>query len=215
MDENLIEAQYNVTRKSRLLRFYESNKLIIFATIAGIVIATAFFSFYLNNKKHEKILLAEKYIQAKIYIEKKNNDEAKKILEKIILSNDSTYSTLSLFLILNENLIEDKKEISLFFDHILKNNNYNIEIKNLIIFKRALFESNFINELELLDLLRPLTNKESIWKPHALLFLGDYFSSKIEYVKAREFYNQVLLINNLNRELYDQAKYQLTLIAND
>jgi predicted negative regulator of RcsB-dependent stress response len=215
MDENLIEGKYNVTKKSRLLRFYESNKLMIFATVIGIVILTAIFSFYLNVKKQEKISLTEKYIQAKIYIEKKNNNEAKKILEKIILSNDSTYSTLSLFLVINENLIKDKKEISLFFDHILKNNNYDIEIKNLIIFKRALFESNFINELELLDLLRPLTSKESIWKPHALLFLGDYFSSKKEYVKAREFYNQVLLINNLNRELYDQAKYQLILIAND
>jgi len=215
MEENSIEAQYNITKKSRLLRFYESNKLIIFSTAIAIVIATALFSFYLNVKKQEKILLAEKYIQAKIYLEKKKNNEAKIILEKIILSNDSTYSTLSLFLIINENLIKDKKEISLFFDHILKNNNYNIEIKNLIIFKRALFESNLINELELLDLLRPLTSKESIWKPHALLFLGDYFSSKNEYVKAREFYNQVLLINNLNRELYDQAKYQLILIAND
>ena len=215
MEENSIEAQYNVTKKSRLLRFYESNKLIIFSTAIAIVIATALFSFYLNVKKQEKILLAEKYIQAKIYLEKKKNNEAKIILEKIILYNDSTYSTLSLFLIINENLIKDKKEISLFFDHILKNNNYNIEIKNLIIFKRALFESNLINELELLDLLRPLTSKESIWKPHALLFLGDYFSSKNEYVKAREFYNQVLLINNLNRELYDQAKYQLILIAND
>ena len=215
MEENSIEVQYNVTKKSRLLRFYESNKLIIFSTAIAIVIATALFSFYLNVKKQEKILLAEKYIQAKIYLEKKKNNEAKIILEKIIISNDSTYSTLSLFLIINENLIKDKKEISLFFDHILKNNNYNIEIKNLIIFKRALFESNHINELELLDLLRPLTSKESIWKPHALLFLGDYFSSKNEYVKAREFYNQVLLINNLNRELYDQAKYQLILIAND
>jgi len=215
MEENSIEAQYNITKKSRLLRFYESNKLIIFSTAIAIVIATALFSFYLNVKKQEKILLAEKYIQAKIYLEKKKNNEAKIILEKIILYNDSTYSTLSLFLIINENLIKDKKEISLFFDHILKNNNYNIEIKNLIIFKRALFESNHINELELLDLLRPLTSKESIWKPHALLFLGDYFSSKNEYVKAREFYNQVLLINNLNRELYDQAKYQLILIAND
>ena len=215
MEENSIEAKYNVTKKSRLLRFYESNKLIIFSTAIAIVIATALFSFYLNVKKQEKILLTEKYIQAKIYLEKKKNNEAKIILEKIILSNDSTYSTLSLFLIINENLIKDKKEISLFFDHILKNNNYNIEIKNLIIFKRALFESNLINELELLDLLRPLTSKESIWKPHALLFLGDYFSSKNEYVKAREFYNQVLLINNLNRELYDQAKYQLILIAND
>lgn len=215
MDENSIEAQYDVTKKNRLLKFYESNKLLIFGSIIGIVIVIALLSFYVNNKKQEKVLLAENYIQAKIYIAEKNKNAAKNILRNIILANDSTYSTLSLFLILNEKLIEDKKEISIFFDHILKNNKYNIEIKNLIIFKRALFESSSINELELLDLLKPLTNKESIWKPHALLFLGDYFSSKREYVKAREFYSKVLLINNLNRELYDEAKYQLTLIANE
>ncbi|MDC0205332.1 hypothetical protein OAJ64_00785 [Pelagibacteraceae bacterium] len=215
MDENSIEAQYDVTKKNRVLKFYESNKLLIFGSIIGIVTVTALLSFYVNNKKQEKVLLAENYIQAKIYIAEKNKNAAKNILKNIILANDSTYSTLSLFLILNEKLIEDKKEISIFFDHILKNNKYNIEIKNLIIFKRALFESSSINELELLDLLKPLTNKESIWKPHALLFLGDYFSSKREYVKAREFYSKVLLINNLNRELYDEAKYQLTLIANE
>ena len=215
MDENSIEAQYDVTKKNRLLKFYESNKLLIFGSIILIVIVIALLSFYVNNKKQEKVLLAENYIQAKIYIAEKNKNAAKNILRNIILANDSTYSTLSLFLILNEKLIEDKKEISIFFDHILKNNKYNIEIKNLIIFKRALFESSSINELELLDLLKPLTNKESIWKPHALLFLGDYFSSKREYVKAREFYSKVLLINNLNRELYDEAKYQLTLIANE
>ena len=54
-----------------------------------------------------------------------------------------------------------------------------------------------------------------MWRPHALLLLGDYFVSKGEYLKAKEFYTQILSINNLQKDLYDQAISQLTLITND
>ena len=66
------------------------------------------------------------------------------------MANDSTYSTLALFLLLNENLTVDQKETSELFDYILKNNKFEKELENLIIFKKALFQSNFINESELL-----------------------------------------------------------------
>ena len=42
------------------------------------------------------------------------------------------------------------KEISLLFDHLLENNKYGKELRNLIIYKRALFDSNFVIESELL-----------------------------------------------------------------
>ena len=84
-----------------------------------------------------------------------------------------------------------------------------------MIYKKALFYSNFVNESELLNGIKPLLNTENLWKPHALLLLGDYFVSKKEYLKAKEFYTQVLYIKNLQKDLYDQARSQLVFITND
>ena len=48
-----------------------------------------------------------------------------------------------------------------------------------------------------------------------LLLLGDYFASKKEYLKAKEFYVQILSLKNLHKELYNQARSQLIFITND
>ena len=209
MNENLFEAQYNVTKKSKLRKFYESNKIFIFLIVSVLIIGAATFSYYSGIKEKNKILLSDNYIDAKIYIKNGDKNKAKNILKKIILANDSTYSTLSLFLILNENLITDQEMLSNLFNHILENNEFEEEIKNLIIFKKALFQSNFLGEFELLKSVKPLINSDTLWKPHTLLLLGDYFFSKREYEKAKEFYTQILSLKNLNNELYDQARSQL------
>ena len=83
------------------------------------------------------------------------------------------------------------------FEHLLKNNKFEEEIKNLILFKKILFQSNFADEFDLIKATRPIINKDSIWKPHALLLLGDYFLSKKEYEKAKDFYNQIKYLTNL------------------
>ena len=101
------------------------------------------------------------------------------------------------------------------FDHLLENNKFENEVRNLLIYKKSLFNSNFTNESELLEEVKPLLNSETLWRPHALLLLGDYFVSRGEYLKAKEFYTQILSINNLQKDLYDQAISQLTLITND
>lgn len=173
------------------------------------------FSFYLENREKKKILLSENYLQAKIYLERGNNSEAINILKEIIFANDPTYSTLCLFLIMNQNLITDYKELSVLFDHILVNNKFPKEVRNLLIYKKALFNSNFVNESEFLESIRSLLNTETIWKPHTLLLLGDYFFSKKEYIKAIEFYQEIFSINNLHKDLYDHAKSQLAVIANE
>ena len=215
MNENLFEAQYDVTNKSRLKKFYESNKILIFSSILILIIAIASVSFYSEVKEKRKILLSENYLTAKLYLEKGDMNKAKSVLRTVIFANDSTYSTLSLFLILNENLIVDQGELSNLFDHVLENNKFEKEVKNLIIFKKALFQSNFVSELELLDAVKPLINTETVWKPHALLLLGDYFASKKEYLKAKEFYMQILSLKNLHKELYRQARSQLIFVTND
>jgi len=215
MTENFIEAQYDISKKSRIKKFYDSNKILIFSFILIIIISLAFFIFYLKNVEKNKILLSENYVKAKIYLEDGNKSEAISMLKEVIYANDSTYSTLSFFLIINQNLIDDYAELSTLFDHLLENNRFEVEIKNLLIYKRALFNSNYITETELLEDIKPLLNNETLWRPHALLLLGDYFISKKEYLKAKEFYTQILSINNLQKNLYDQARLQLSLIRDD
>jgi len=215
MAENLFEAQYDITKKSKLRKFYEEKKLLIFSSIIILVILFGSFNLYLYKKEKEKILLSEQYVQAKIYLANGYKVEATNLLRKVIYANDPAYSTLCFFLILNENLITDYKELSALFDHLLVNNKYEKEIKNLLIYKKSLLSSNFVTESELLEEIKPLLNSETLWKQHALLLLGDYFLSKKEYLKAKEFYRQILSMNNLQKDLYDQALFQLSSISND
>ena len=215
MDENLIEARYNITKKSKLRRFYESNKILIFSSIFVLAIILISFSVYFENKEKNKILLSENYVQAKIYLENGNKDEAISLLKKVIFANDPTYSTLSFFLILNQNLVTDHEELSTLFDHLLNNNKFEKEVINLLIYKKALFNSNFISESKLLSDIQPLLNTETLWKPHALLLMGDYFVAKKEYIKAKEFYTQIISINNLQKDFYDQVISKLIFITND
>ena len=215
MNEDLIEARYDITRKSKPRRFYESNKILIFSSIFVLAIILISFSVYFENKEKNKILLSENYIQARIYLENGNKEEAISLLKKVIFANDPTYSTLSFFLILNQNLVTDHEELSTLFDHLLNNNKFEKEVINLLIYKKALFNSNFISESKLLNDIQPLLNTETLWKPHALLLMGDYFVAKKEYIKAKEFYTQILLINNLQKYFYDQARSKLIFITND
>jgi len=214
MNDNNIETQYDLTKKSKFRIFYDSNKTAIYSIVLVLVILISSLIFYIDHKKKKVLLLSNKYIQAKIYIESENSDEALNLLNDLILSNNSTYSTLSLFLILDKNLITDHKELSDLFDYLLKNNKYEEEVKNLLIYKKALVESNFLNEAELLSSIKTLIESDTIWRVHALFLLGDYYISKNETQKAQDFYTKVLNIKDLQRNLYDQARTKLSLINN-
>lgn len=216
MEKDFIHAEYNLTKKTKLKEFYESNKIIIYLSIFILLFAIGSLTFYLKNQEKKGMLLSEEYISAKIYLENGKNDKALEKLNKIILKNDSTYSTLSFFLILNQNLIEDHNELLNLFDYILENNKFEKEIRDLLIYKKALYNSNFITESELLKDLKPLTNnEESLWKVHALMLIADYFKSKKQYIKAKEFYQKILAIENLDRNLQDKTILKLTSISND
>ena len=62
---------------------------------------------------------------------------------------------------------------------------------------------------------KPLLKIGNIWKPHALLLLGDYFTSKNENLKAKEFYKEILMIKNLQKNIYDQVISKLSYISNE
>jgi len=215
MNENATKPQASLPILERSIKFYRKNKNLIFLALTFIIIIISSFIYYSNYKESEKIKIADNYIHAKILLSNGETDEGKKILKEIIYLNDSTYSSIALFLILNEGIETDNKEIDNLFEHLLKNNNFESEVKNLIIFKKALFQSNELSELELLEMLKPIITKNTLWKPHALLLLGNHFVHKKEYLKAKEFFMEILSLKNLNKDFYDQANLQLSSIAND
>ncbi len=215
MTKNLFETNYETTKKSKLKEFYEIYKIYIYSFIIIFLILLGSFNYYLEAKNNKKILLSENYFKAKIYLENGNNNEALNILKENILANDTTYSTLSLFLVLNENLIVDHDEISSLFDHLLINNKYKEEDRDLLIYKKIIFSSNFASESQLLEDSKMLLTKETFWKPHVLLLVGDYFVSKKENIKAKDFYTQILMIKNLHRSLYEQTQLRLASISNE
>lgn len=215
MAENLFEIKYDITKKSKIKQFYEKYKIFIIFIISFLIISFVSFSFYIENKENKKIKLSDNYIKAKLYLENGRLDDSTKLLQEIIFENDTTYSTLSFFVLIDENLISDKTEIKKLFNYLLENINYTKEMRNLLIFKKTLFISNFVEESELLQSINPLLNSGSEWNAHALMLLGDYFLSKNQNIKAIEFYQKIFTIKNLHNDIYNQATRQLLIISNE
>ena len=215
MNEDLIEAQYDITKKTKVKKFYEENKSLIYILIFSTILTIFGTMYFLENKESKRIAVSDDYIQAQIYISEGEKNKAKILLEKIIYKNDPTYSSLSLFLLINEDLITENSKINNFFDHLLKNNKFEKEMENLIIFKKLLTQFDNLQESELLNISKPILSSDSVWKPHVLLLFGDYFMSKEEYAKASEFYKKTLSTKGANQEFYDQAKKKLRKISND
>ena len=83
------------------------------------------------------------------------------------------------------------------------------EIKNLNIYKKALYNANDSNENDLLNILNPLIKSESVWKSHALYLMAEYFYSKNEMQKSKEFFNQIVNLENANNEIKLESQKRL------
>ena len=54
-----------------------------------------------------------------------------------------------------------------------------------------------------------MINSESIWKSHTLYLLAEFFYSKNEKQKAKEFFNQILVIPNANNMIKTESQKRL------
>ena len=124
MIEKPFQQQSDSTFKSKIKNLYFKNKIKFYSTLIILVISLSSFSIYLENKDKKKFELSGNYIQAKIFLEAENNDTATNILKEIILADDSTYSPLALFLIIEQDLIDNELELISLFDHLIKNNKF-------------------------------------------------------------------------------------------
>ena len=78
-----------------------------------------------------------------------------------------------------------------------------------MIYKKALINADFQPENIMIDILKPVINSESFWKPHSLLLLGDYFLFKGEKQKAKDFYSQILTSRKTNENIFNQAQQRI------
>jgi len=208
MDEEITIIDSNA-RNERIKNFFLDNKkkLILTASII-LVIIIGYLSFE-KSKERTKIKLANQYNLALIDANPENKQKTVDRMVNVIRSNDTTYSPLALYHLLDNNLLENNDEINILFNELIEKTNLEIEIKNLIIYKKALFNSDFVSENELLKILNPLVNSESIWKSHALYLLAEFFYSKDENQKAKEFFNQILVLPNANSTIKTESQKRL------
>ncbi len=201
---------YGRTRNEKIRNFFINNKKSLLVILIFLVVCLIGYFTYSKYKENYRLKISDKYNS--IIVEYNNNDNKEKIknsLIELISKNDPTYSPLSLFFIIDNKLITEKAKINEFFDSIIQDVSLDKEIKNLIIYKKALYNADTSQEIELLEILKPITNSDSIWKAQSLYLIAEYFYSKDEKQKSKEFFNQILLLENVNQDLKLEAQKRL------
>ena len=208
MDEETSIIDTNTRNEKVKIFFVNNKKKLIAITTIFLILVTGYFSFDAFKKK-EKVNLANKFNLTIINFKTENSEKTIEDLINIIKENDNTYSPLALYFLIDNNLVNEQEEINFLFDELINKTNLEEEIKNLNIYKKALFNSSFVTENELLQILNPIVNSESIWKSHSLYLIAEYFYAKDEKQKAKEFFNQILLLPNANNEIRLESQKRL------
>ena len=199
MDEDIAIVNEN-TRISLIKNFFKNNsKKIAISVIFVITIVISFFA-YDEIKKRKKEKIAVDYNRIIFNTDKYNQNDIKNEMIKIINEKVDTYSTLALYHLIDNNLIDDQNTISDLFDKVISINKDD-ELKNLIVFKKALYFSDKYKESKMLEILNPLLNSESIWKQHAFLLMGDYYFHKKQYTKSKEFFEKITQLSDVNPKI--------------
>ena len=208
MEEDISAINPN-TKNQRVKDFFINYKKKIVSVFIIIVIIIFGYFIYEDLQKKNKIKVADKYNQAITDYYSGNNANLKNELIEIIKEKDKTYSPLSLYFLLENEIIKENKKINELFDILIYETRLEKEIKNLVIYKKALFNSEFTTENDLIKILNPIINSESIWKSHALYLMAEFFFHKKEKLKSKEFFEQILILENSNLSIKKEAQKSL------
>ncbi len=208
MDEDLSIINTN-TRNEKIKNFFVNNKnKIISVIIILIIIIAGVFSYdkYLINKKKD---ISDSYNSIIIDYSEKTKEKTASSLIEIVNKKDPSYSPLSLYFIIDNNLVSDQSRINSLFDILINDTSLDSEINNLIIYKKALYNADNAQESDLLNMLNPLINSKSVWKSHSLYLMAEYFYTNNQKQKAKEFFNQIIALENSNPDIRLQAEKRL------
>ena len=208
MDEEVTIIDSN-TRNEKIKNFLINNKKNLIVGFFIILVVIIGCLSVIQMKERNKIELANQFNITTINFKTETKQKTIDQLMKLINENDPTYSPLALYFLIDNNLINNKIKINSLFDGIINKTNLDEEIKNLIIYKKALFNSDFASENDLLQILNPIINSKSIWKSHSLYLIAEYFYSKNQKQKAKEFFNQILLLPNANNDIKIESQKRL------
>ena len=208
MDEEISIINSNA-RHEKVRSFFvnNKNKIISIIVVLIIVIVGAYsFDSYQTNKRKE---ISNKFNSTTLAHSENTKGITVKNLVEIIKEQDSTYSPLSLYFIIDNKLVSNQSEINDYFDILIEKTSLDKEIKNLVIYKKALFNSDQAQENDLLNILNPLINSKSVWKSHALYLMAEYFYFKDQKQKSKEFFNQIANLEDANSSIKAEAQKRL------
>ena len=208
MDED-ITAINATTRNEKIKNFFVNNKKKLAISLSLIILMTLSYFAYGEFDKRNKIKIANKYNNSIINFISGDKLNVESEMIKIINAKDKTYSPLALYFLLDNNVINSKEKINSLFDILINETKVDKEINNLIIYKKALYNSEFETENNLLKILNPIINSESIWKSHGLYLMAEYFLSKNEKQKSKEFFEQLVSLEGISSKVKMEAQKRL------
>ena len=208
MDEDITTVNTN-TRNEKIINFFVKNKKKLIISLSLIILLILIYFAYGEIDKRSKIKIANKYNNSVINFISGDKLNIEIEMINIINTKDKTYSPLALYFLLDNNIINSKEKINSLFDILINETKVDKEIKNLIIYKKALYNSEFETENNLLKILKPIINSESVWKSHGLYLMAEYFFSKNEKQKSKEFFEKILILENSNPQIKLEAQKRI------
>tara|TARA_S200000501_G_C20756258_1_gene713998 strand:- start:82 stop:726 length:645 start_codon:yes stop_codon:yes gene_type:complete len=208
MDEDTAIINKNA-RNEKFKNFFKNNKKSLIVIFSLILLVILGYFGYVEYKEKKRLVISDQYNLLVTQFNNENKEFIKKEFIELIKENDSTYSPLSLYFIIDNQLITNSSEINNLFDILIYKTPLENEIKNLIIYKKALYNADNIEESELLEILKPIINTDSVWKSHALYLMAEYFYSRNEKSKSKEFFDQIVSLKNANQDLKLEAQKRL------
>ena len=208
MDEDIAIINSN-TRNEKIKNFFINKKKLLISVVSLIIILCISYFTFEEFKERKKIKISDQYNLILTEYSEDNKEITSDALIKLIEKKDPTYAPLSLYFIIDNKLIDDQLKINSLFDIIIDEIRLEKEIKNLLIYKKGLYNADNSDENKLLKILKPIINSNSIWKSHALYLLGEYFYSKDEKEKSKDFFNQIIILENANQDIKIESQKRL------
>ena len=207
MSENLKIIEQS-SKIEKIRKFFLNNLKKIMVLLVLILLFLFSYFGYQEYKKRIKLEIAETYNQITLKeITAANTNDIQKLI-KIIKERDPIYSVLSLYFIIENDLVSNQVEINNFFDLVIRSQEEK-EIKNLIIYKKAMYNAEITSENELLEIINPIIKSESVWKSHALLLMADYFEHVNNFQKSKDFLEEIINSETVNNEIRIEAERRL------